>query len=207
MDKKIPKIENDVQDRKSLAWQKLCDYVDKVEEENRTDFCPAEELGYELFSQIHTLPETISNLKNVKKLVIYGSKIRQLPPQIGEMEALENFIPYTSYDLHWYPYEITKCSKLISSTVSTRALYGNKKNRMAFLSLEDNPVRYFGDTVDCSVCGKSMTYEQTNQLWISLWVGTDVLPLLANLCSKNVRANYQNLRKIIFSFPIKEEKT
>lgn len=206
MDKKIPKIENDVQDRKSLAWQKLCDYVDKVEEENRTDFCPAEELGYELFSQIHTLPETISNLKNVKKLVIYGSKIRQLPPQIGEMEALENFIPYTSYDLHWYPYEITKCSKLISSTVSTRALYGNKKNRMAFLSLEDNPVRYFGDTVDCSVCGKSMTYEQTNQLWISLWVGTDVLPLLANLCSKECESKLPKPPEDYIQFPHKGGK-
>ena len=30
-----------------------------------------------------------------------------------------------------------------------------------------------------------MTYEQTDQLWISLWVGADVLPLLANLCSKD----------------------
>jgi hypothetical protein len=29
-----------------------------------------------------------------------------------------------------------------------------------------------------------MTYEQTNQLWISLRVGTDILPLLTNLCSK-----------------------
>jgi hypothetical protein len=29
-----------------------------------------------------------------------------------------------------------------------------------------------------------MTYEQTNQLWISLKVGTDILPLLTNLCSK-----------------------
>jgi len=29
-----------------------------------------------------------------------------------------------------------------------------------------------------------MTYEQTNQLWISLNVGTDILPLLTNLCSK-----------------------
>lgn len=63
-------------------------------------------------------------------------------------------------------------------------MYGNWKNRMGFLRLNYNPVRYSGDAVNCSVCGKSMTYEQTNQLWISLKVGTDILPLLTNLCSK-----------------------
>jgi hypothetical protein len=61
MNKRISKIENDVQDRNSVAWKKLCDYVDKVATENRDEFSPVEELGQELFAQIHTLPETISN--------------------------------------------------------------------------------------------------------------------------------------------------
>ena len=184
MNKKISKIENDVQDRNSVAWKKLCDYVDKVATENRVEFSPAEELGPELFAQIHTLPETISKLKKVKKVWLYGSKLKRIPPEIGDMEALESFDPYTSYDLHWLPYEITKCKNLKDSRVSTRALYGNWKNRMGFPRLTHNPVRYSGDNVNCSVCGKAMTYEQTNQLWISLNVGTDILPLLTNLCSK-----------------------
>ncbi len=29
-----------------------------------------------------------------------------------------------------------------------------------------------------------MSYEETNQLWITLRVGTDIVPLLTNLCSK-----------------------
>lgn len=125
MAEKISVIENDIQDRSSLAWKKLCDYIDKTASENGEEFLPAEELGWELFSQIHTLPETISKLKNVKNMILYGSKLKRIPPEIGEMEALENFVPYTSYDLHWFPYEITKCRKLVNSTVSTRALYGN----------------------------------------------------------------------------------
>lgn len=189
MNKKSSQIENDVQDRSSLAWRKLCDYIDKVASENGEEFVPAEELGWELFSQIHTLPETISKLKNVKKMILYGSNLKRIPPEIGEMEALENFVPYTSYDLHWFPYEITKCRKLTSSTVSTRALYGNKKNRMDFPLLDDNPVRYFGETLYCSVCNKMMTYEQNHQFWISLWVGTDILPLLANICSEECKSN------------------
>ncbi|SHF73501.1 hypothetical protein SAMN05444377_11742 [Flavobacterium fontis] len=184
MNKRISKIENDVQDRNSVAWKKLCAYVDKVAAENRDEFSPVEELGQELFAQIHTLPETISKLTKVKKVWLYGSKLKRIPPEIGQMEALEYFDPYTSYDLHWFPYEITKCKNLKDSRVSTRALYGNWKNRMGFPRLTHNPVRYSGDTVNCSVCGKTMTYEQTNQLWISLNVGTDVLPLLTNLCSK-----------------------
>lgn len=183
MNNRISKIQNDVQDRDSLAWKRLCQYVDKVAAENREEFSPLEELGPELFAQIHTLPESISKLKKVKKVWLYGSKLKRIPPQIGEMEALEYFDPYTSYDLHWFPYEITRCKNLKDSRVSTRVLYGNYKNRMGFPRLTHNPVRYLGDTVKCSVCGKEMTYDQTNQLWTSLLVGTDILPLLVNLCS------------------------
>lgn len=67
MNKRIQKIENHVQDRNSVAWKKLCDYIDRVAEDGREEFSPAEELGYDLFFQIHTLPETISKLKKVKK--------------------------------------------------------------------------------------------------------------------------------------------
>lgn len=184
MNNTIHKIDNDVQDRNSVAWKKLCEYVDKVASENRDEFSPLEELGQELFSQIHTLPETISKLKNVKKVWLYGSKLKRIPPEIGQMESLEYFDPYTSYDLHWFPFELLNCKKLKDSRVSTRALFGNYKNRMSFPLLSNNPVRYFGELLNCSVCNKTMTYEQTNQLWISLNVGTDILPLLTNLCSK-----------------------
>jgi hypothetical protein len=203
MNKRISKIENDVQDRNSVAWKKLCDYVDKVAVEKREEFSPAEALGQELFSQIHTLPETIAKLKNVKKLWLYGSKLKRIPPEIGEMESLEYFDPYTSYDLHWLPYEITKCKNLKSSRVSTRALYGNWKNRMGFPRLTHNPVRYSGNNVNCSVCGKTMTYEQTNQLWISLNVGTDILPLLTNLCSKECESKLPKPPKDYIQFPHK----
>ncbi|WP_185140299.1 MULTISPECIES: leucine-rich repeat domain-containing protein [unclassified Chryseobacterium] len=184
MNKRIQKIENHVQDRNSVAWKKLCEYIDRVAEDGREEFSLAEELGYDLFSQIHTLPETISKLKKVKKVRLYGSKLKRIPPEIGEMESLEYFEVYTSYDLHWFPYEITHCKNLKSSIMSTRAVYGNYKNRMGFPDLNQNPVRYSGETVQCSVCRKTMSYEQTNQLWISLWVGIDVMPLLANLCSE-----------------------
>ena len=56
---------------------------------------------------------------------------------------------------------------------------------MGFPRLTHNPVRYSGDRVKCSVCKKEMSYAETNQLWIALRVGTDVLPMLTNLCSKD----------------------
>jgi len=158
--------------------------VDKIADKKKDEFSPLEELGKDLFSQIHTLPESIAKLKKVKKIWLYGSKLKRIPPEIGQMESLEYFDPYTSYDLHWFPFEISNCKKLKDSRVSTRKLYGNFKNRMGFPSLKNNPVKYFGEIVHCSICNKPMTYSETNQLWISLNVGTDVLPLLANLCSK-----------------------
>ncbi len=182
---RISAIKNDFQDRNSEAWIKLCESIEKVAQEEREEFSPYQEIGSELFAQIYTLPESISKLKTVKKLYLYGSNLKRIPPEIGEMESLETFTPYTSYDLHWFPYEILNCQKLKDSTVSTRALFGNPKNGMRFPDLSKNPVRYLGDIVRCSICNKEMTYEQTNQLWINLWVATDILPLLANLCSKD----------------------
>lgn len=187
MNNKIEKIENNVQNRNSVAWKKLCEYVDKVAEEESEEFSPVEELGHELFSQINSLPETISKLKKVKKMWLYGSKLIRIPPKIGQMESLEYFDPYTSYNLHWFPYEITHCKNLKSSTVSTRALYGNYKNRMGFPVLTNNPVRYSGETVKCSVCSKVISYEETDQWWISLRVATDVMPLLVNVCSEKCK--------------------
>lgn len=176
-------IENNVQDKTSAAWKKLCEYVELIAAEGRDEFAPYEYLGAEMYAQIHTLPETIAKLKTVKKIWLYGSSLKRIPPEIGQMEALEYFDPYTSYDLHWFPYEITRCKNLKDSRVSTRALYGNFKYRRPFPDLTGNPVRYEGDTVKCSICNSEMTWEQTNQFWISLWVGTDVLPLLVNVCS------------------------
>jgi len=138
----MPEIENNVQDRNSKAWQMLCEYIDEIAESGSDEFVPREALGNELFAEIHTLPKSISKLKNVTKIGLKDSRI------------------------------------------STRALLGNFKNRMLFPSLEDNPIRYFGETVKCSICKKEMSYEETNQLWITLRTGTDTIPLLANLCSK-----------------------
>ena len=132
MNDRISRIENNVQDRDSVAWKKLCEYVEKVAEEERDEFSPFEELGKELYDQIHTLPESISKLKKVKKMWLYGSQLKRIPPEIGEMESLEYFDPYTSYNLHWFPYEIINCKKLKDSRVSTRAIYGNFKNRKDF---------------------------------------------------------------------------
>lgn len=189
------KIKKVYQDRNSDAWKKLCAYIDKIEKEGGIEFAPREELGHELFSQIFTLPESIGKLKSVKKMWLYGSKLQSIPPQIGEMTALEYFDPYTSYDLLWFPYEITKCVNLKDSRVSTRALYGNFKNRKPFPNLMNNPVRYHSETVKCSICEKEITYEQTNQKWITLRVGTDDLPLLVNLCSAECESKLPKPRK------------
>jgi uncharacterized protein YlaI len=184
MNKRISKIPNDVQDRNSVAWKKLCEYIDVVAENGTDEFVPREALGDELFSQIYTLPESISKLKKVKKVGLYGSNLKRIPPEIGEMESLEYFDPYTSYELNWFPFEIYRCKKLKNSRISTRALYGNYKNRMGFPKLDHNPVKYFGDNLKCSVCDKKLTNETTNQMWITSQVGTDTIPMLTNLCSK-----------------------
>jgi hypothetical protein len=100
------------------------------------------------------------------------------------MANLEELVLYTSYCLHWLPFEVTRCLKLKRSTFSTRALYGNYKYRPPFPQLGQGPPRFGTLTENCSVCRKSCGADSM-QVWISLLVATDVLPLLVNACSEN----------------------
>lgn len=77
----ISKIKNDVQDRNSDAWKKLCEYVDVVAKNGNDEFSPREYLGDELFAQIYTLPESIGKLIKVKKVWLYGSNLKRIPPE------------------------------------------------------------------------------------------------------------------------------
>ena len=97
------------------------------------------------------------------------------------MTALEEFEPYTSYRLHWFPYEITHCTKLKDSTVSTRALYGNYTYRPPFPRLPIVASEIIPKS--CSVCRGMFQSSAPQQFWVSVVVATDVLPLLIHACS------------------------
>jgi len=199
-------VENDVQDTTTEAWEKLCEYVEIIAEKGLTEFNLGEAIDAKYWSHIHTLPPSIAKLKKVKKLFLYGSNIKRIPPEIGEMDALEEFTPYTSYNLHWFPYEITNCKRLKNSTVSTRALYGNYKYRKPFPDLKDNPVTYDKEIIACSVCSKPIKQSETQQWWISIGIATDVLPLLVNVCSNSCKKALPKPAKGYLQYPHKGGK-
>jgi hypothetical protein len=169
------------QNTSTLGWTALLRLIDDAARDKREVFAPKKELGRDLWSDVVTLPNAIGALKRVKKLDLYGSNLLRIPPEIAGMEGLVEFVPYTSYGLHWFPYEITRCRNLRSSVVSTRALYGNYKYRPPFPSLD--PVVAELVPVRCSVCTGDLDVARVQQLWISLRIATDVLPLLVNACS------------------------
>jgi hypothetical protein len=160
-------------------------------------FRPLRELSPEERQQVVTLPPTIAKLAAVKHLVLYGSNLVRIPPEIGAMTSLEEFTPYTSYRLHWFPFELTRCANLRESTVSTRAMYGNVTFRPSFprlqparasigaLDRDDLDPGTWGATAitTCSVCDRPIGDTGLHQVWISFRVATDVLPLLVNACS------------------------
>jgi hypothetical protein len=128
------RLHTEAQDPDCPAWQRLLELIEEAVAEGPELFAPLEKLAPDEAAQIVTLPATIAKLKSVKRLFLYGSSLVRVPPEIGEMSSLEVFDPYTSYRLHWFPYEITCCPKLRYSRVSTRALYGNFKYRWTFFS-------------------------------------------------------------------------
>ncbi|WP_377273256.1 leucine-rich repeat domain-containing protein [Peterkaempfera sp. SMS 1(5)a] len=187
----------DRQDTSAAGWQRLLELIDEAADDGREEFRPLVELSAEERRQVITLPPSIAKLTAVKHFVLYGSNLVRIPPEIGAMTSLEEFSPYTSYRLHWFPFEITRCSRLVRSTVSTRALFGNYKLRPPFprlqpsqgpvagLELAELDPRRWGTTTirGCSVCDRPIKQGGLHQVWISLRVATDVLPLLVNACS------------------------
>lgn len=171
------------QDTNCDAWKILNDLIEKTASENSTEFSPRPKIPLEMWSQIITLPPSISKLKSVKKLDIHGGFLVRIPPEIGEMTDLEELDLYTSYRLHWLPYEVTRCRKLKKSLFSTRILYGNYKYRRPFPQLWPGAPAPNTFSNNCSVCGNAINPGSTIQAWISLRVATDVLPLLVNACS------------------------
>lgn len=185
------------QDTSAPGWQHLLELVDEAADDGREEFRPLAELSPEERRQVVTLPPSIAKLTAVKHLMLYGSNLVRIPPEIGAMASLEQFTPYTSYRLHWFPYEIARCRKLVSSTVSTRALFGNYKLRPPFPRLQPSqdsvaeldtagldPRRWGATAVHhCSVCEGPIEQGGLHQVWISIRVATDVLPLLVNACS------------------------
>ena len=177
----------EVQDTDSDAWKSLEAYIAKIREEGSDELNPMEGIGSEKWEQIVTLPKSIGTLKSVKVLSLYGSHLVRIPPEIGDMTSLEEFDPYTSRCLHWFPYEITKCTRLARSRVSTRCLYGNYKYRPPFPRLQQSLAVLVPAT--CSVCGGPFARGEICQTWISLRVATDVLPLLVHSCSQKCIEN------------------
>jgi uncharacterized protein (TIGR02996 family) len=176
-------LHREPQDTECEAWHRLLAYIDRAATDGTLRFSPRAELTAEQWRQIVTLPPTIAKLTAVTSMELYGSYLVRIPPEIGAMASLRSFTPYTSYRLHWFPYEITRCRQLRGSTVSTRALYGNYKYRYPFPRLSPPVSREHGPVRPCSVCDRPFEDLERFRVWISLRVGGDVLPLLVNACS------------------------
>lgn len=186
------------QDTHCDAWKRLVDRVEDAAARQLEVFRPLEGLSLEERAQIVTLPPNIAKLDVCRELQLYGSDLVRIPAEIGQMSNLANFVPYTSYRLHWFPYELRHCPRLTASTVSTRAIYGNFKYRPPFPELEqpapspDAPADLARSSTSaypaveraCAVCRRLFLDEARYRVWISLGTGSDVLPLLANCCSQ-----------------------
>jgi hypothetical protein len=120
-------LHSEIQDTHCEAWKSLEAYVREVHARGGDELNPLRGIGPERWEQISTLPRSIGTLQSVKVVMLYGSHLVRLPPEIGEMRNLEELDVYTSYRLHWLPYEVTHCRKLTRTRASTRALYGNFK--------------------------------------------------------------------------------
>ena len=172
------------QDTSCDAWKRLLEIIDRCAIDGVKIFEPGAEFEWEDWIKIITLPAAIAKLTRVREVRLYGSNLVRIPPEIGEMQELELFDVYTSYRLHWLPFEITRCANLKESRISTRALYGNFRVHRPcpfprLPSIADSSL-----PKQCSVCRGPFGPRGPIQRWITLRIATDVVPLLVHACSK-----------------------
>jgi hypothetical protein len=172
------------QDVRNDAWRQMLELVEAAADDGRTVFWPGKELPPEVWTQIIELPPTISKLRKVKHLRLYGSHLVRIPPEIGLMRSLVELDAYCSYRLHWFPFEVVHCPNLRDSRISTRTLYGNISFRPPFPDLDEEDAQSWS-TDSCSICGTPFGGRTARLAWVSYGVATDVLPLLVRACSES----------------------
>ncbi|MBN2713963.1 MAG: leucine-rich repeat domain-containing protein [Planctomycetes bacterium] len=163
------------------AWDIACEIIDITAKKDVKELNLGKIMDRHDYMALNTLPETIGECKALERLVLYGSNISSIPREISGCVSLKAFEPYTSYRLHWFPYEMTKCRHLSNSCISTRALYGNYKIRPPFPNLSIHRWEWPTGKCYCSVCGGEAACME--QYWTTQPVAADVIPLLVSVCS------------------------
>ena len=167
------------------AWDIVREIIEKAKLNCTKELNLGKIMDRQDYKSLNTLPNTIGNLKDLEILILYGSDVSSIPPEISGCENLTIFEPYTSYRLHWFPYEIKYCKNLSKSCISTRALYGNFKYHPPFPNLRNTRWNWPQGIMHCSICGTETN--NVTQYWISQKVATDVMPLLVSVCGNTCR--------------------
>lgn len=178
----VPNLHVTQQDVSALGWQLLCEQIANESGSGRMVFEPSATVPADLWATVITLPPELQRFRKLRQLCLYGSHLRRLPPEIGRLDALEDLDIYTSYSLHWLPYEVLRCDKLRRSRMSTRALYGNAKTRLPFPRISGPIDALLPKT--CSVCDQPFGTQLPQVFWTTQRVGTDIVPLMIHSCSQ-----------------------
>ncbi|MFN7977391.1 MAG: hypothetical protein U0P30_04590 [Vicinamibacterales bacterium] len=175
-----------MQDTACHEWREVVDRIDGAIRDGATELDPTDGFTGDERARIVTLPSSIARLTTVRRLSMVASFLTRVPPEIGAMTSLADLNLYMSYRLHFLPYEITRCPSLVDSCISTRALFGSFSNRGHFpdlLHADNSAALAVLRPSTCSVCNTALPATGAVDRWITLRIGTDVVPLLVSACS------------------------
>jgi len=94
----------------------MSELVEEATQDSVEVFSPINSFGWDLWSQIIALQKSVGILDQLRSSICMVAICFRYPPEIGHVTHLEEFVPYTSYGLHWFSYEITRCKKLKASS-------------------------------------------------------------------------------------------
>ena len=177
----VPNMHVEARDQTAAGWGQVTDLIERLAQTSAPILEPSAHIPWEDWMRVITLPPQVASLTHLVEIRLCGSHLRRLPPDIGCMTSLRELDIYTSYSLHWLPYEVTRCANLGASRMSTCALYGNRKTRLPFPRLS-RPIDVLLPAT-CSVCDRSFDERTPQPWWTTQRIGTDYVPLLLHSCS------------------------
>jgi hypothetical protein len=177
----VPNMHIEAQDQSMAGWRQVTNLIERLARTSVAILEPSAQIAWGEWMRVITLPPEVAYLTQVKEVRLYGSHLRRLPTEIGRMSSLRELDIYTSYSLHWLPYEVTRCANQSASRMSTRALYGNRNTRLPFPRLSA-PIDVLLPAT-CSVCDQPFDERTPQPFWTTQRVGTDYVPLLIHSCS------------------------
>jgi uncharacterized protein (TIGR02996 family) len=178
----LERLHDERQDTEAPAWRRLEEEIRAASDDGGELFAPLRPYRRDHWLQIVTVPPSIGELLHVRALDLNGAQLFRLPPELGNLRHLEYLRLSSSRGLHWLPFELTRCTRLIGLEGPPRSYDAARPRLVPDRPPPGLPGWHARERL-CSVCETAYVDEQRHRDFVARRLGGHDVVLLVNACS------------------------